>query len=308
VRSSPLKRRSADSPTAELQLGRSSSGIIVRLDEETRALDNNRALAEILEWTTADENVRAVVVTGSTARGPEQVDRLSDLDVELYVREPQQLLDSTSWYEQFGTVLVVEALSNPGWHPTRLIYYRGGKIDFAIAPTAALAEATYARPFRVLLDKDGLTAGLAIIASPSHPPDANAYLQCVQWFYAAALMCAKCVVRDEPWMAKFRDWDLKREMLRMIEWDHKARYGWSYETWFNGKCLDRWVDGDVRARLDACWANFSVAESAAALRASVDLFDHLSTRTAHRVGLAPFNASPVRAEVISTLELRTSEM
>lgn len=271
-------------------------------------MDNDRALAEILEWATADQNVRAVVVTGSTARGSEQTDRLSDLDVELYVDEPQRLLDSTSWYEQFGTVLVVEALPNPDWHPTRLIYYRGGKVDFAIAPTAALAEATFVRPFRVLLDKDGLTAGLAIIASPSQPPDADDFLQCVHWFYAAALMGVKCVVRNEPWMAKFRDWDLKRELLRMIEWDHKARYGWSYETWFNGKYLDRWVDGDVRARLDACWANFTVTESAAALRESVDLFDHLSTRTADLLGLEPFDASPVRAEVIATLELRASGM
>jgi aminoglycoside 6-adenylyltransferase len=114
-------------------------------------------------------------------------------------------------------------------------------------------------------------------------------------------MCAKCVARDEPWQAKFRDWDLKRELMRMIEWDHKARYGWSYDTWSRGKRLKQWVDEDVLAALDACWAGFGGSDTARALLASLELFERLSTRTAHLLGVAAFDVRRVRAEVMVSL-------
>src|SRR5918911_765530 len=243
-------------------------------------MDHDEVIDRVLVWARAEDNVRAVVLTGSAAVGHEQMDEFSDLDIELYTIDPSRLLDDNSWYVPFGEVLVVEALSNPGWHPTRLVYYVGGKIDFMVGPVAALPTTRYGRPFRVLLDKDEVTGALTMAQQLGNaPPESATVLRCIHWFYAAALMCAKCVVRDEPWMAKVRDWDLKRELLHMIEWDHKTRHGWSYDTWYNGKHLNRWVNEDIRAALDACWAGFAVSDTARALVAAVDLFDTLSTRT-----------------------------
>jgi aminoglycoside 6-adenylyltransferase len=270
-------------------------------------VDTEHLLADIVEWTTFEPNVRVAVLTGSTTGQQQNRDRLSDLDIELYVRNPAPLLENTTWWERFGEVLAVESLSNPGWHPTRLVYYVGGKVDFAIAPTRALATAIHTRPFEVLVDKDRLASGLSPVASADNGrPSVAAFMECVNWFYAAALMCAKCVVRDEPWMAKFRDWDLKCQLLRMIEWDHKARYGWSYDTWFNGKHLNRWLDLDVREALEACWSGFAVSETPASLLASFELFDRLTTRTAGAVGVTPPDAAAVRSEVISILRLAIS--
>jgi aminoglycoside 6-adenylyltransferase len=222
------------------------------------------------------------------------------------VREPFTLLDDASWYERFGEVLAVEALPNPGWHPTRLVYYAGAKADFLVAPVDALGDRSYVRPFEVLIDKDGLASRLAVVAPQDHePPDAATFSECLNWFYAAALMCAKCIVRHEPWMAKCRDWDLKCQLLRMIEWDHKARYGWTYETWFNGKHLTEWADPDVRSTLEECWSGFAVPDLAGTLLASFDLFDQLATRTAPAVGLAPSETSRVRNEMLSILQSRS---
>jgi len=182
------------------------------------------------------------------------------------------------------------------------VYYIDGKIDFMVGPVAALATTRYPRPFRVLLDKDHATDTLPP-AQPlaTVPPDVASFLECIHWFYAAALMCAKCVVRDEPWQAKFRDWDLKRELIRMIEWDHKARYGWSYDTWSRGKRLKQWVDADVLVALDACWAGFGGSDTARALLASVDLFERMSTRTTNLLGMAAFDARLVRREITGIL-------
>ena len=208
------------------------------------------------------------------------------------------------WYRQFGEVLVVEALPNPGWHPTRLVYYVDGKIDFMIAPVQVLKTTRYQRPFQVLVDKDGIATQLR---SPQPtlalPPTRDDFLECINWFYAAAFMCAKCIVRDEPWQSKYRDWDLKQQLLRMLEWDHKARYGWAYDTWSKGKRLKEWMDPDLMVDVEACWADFGQADNARALLHSIDLFDRLTRRTAEVIGYAPFDANRARDEVVRILAI-----
>jgi aminoglycoside 6-adenylyltransferase len=270
-------------------------------------MDQHRIVRHILQWATLSENIRVVVLTGSMARGPEHVHPLSDIDIELYVRNPAELLDDHTWYEQFGEVLVVEALPNPGWHPTRLVYYVDGKIDFMIAPVCALETTRYERPFEVLLDKDGIATHLPS-AQPTLalPPTENEFLECINWFYAAAIMCAKCIVRGEPWQSKYRDWDLKEQLLRMLEWDHKARYGWAYDTWSKGKRLKQWIDPELLADLDACWSGFGEVDNARALLHSIALFDRLTRRTADAIRYAPFETGRVRDEVEGILAMATT--
>jgi aminoglycoside 6-adenylyltransferase len=229
-------------------------------------VDHQEALGQVVEWATRNENIRVVVLTGSGARGVAEMDDLSDLDIELYVDRPSELLDNDSWYEGFGDLLVVEKLPNPEWFPTRLAYYVNGKIDFLIAPSSATSEAKYVRPFRVLVDKDGTTKDLRITSSSRHESPGEAeFLECANGFYAAALMCAKCVVRGELWMAKVREFELMSHLLQMIEWDRRARYGKEFDTWYRGMHWRDWMDADVRDDLASRWGHFDAVDSSEAL-------------------------------------------
>lgn len=262
-------------------------------------MDHQTVLEHVVAWAWSDHNIRASVLTGSLARDPATADEEADLDVELYVTDPALLLEQDTWYQHFGEVLVVEALDNPGWHPTRLIYYASGKIDFTIAPAAVLRDGVeYDRPFRILLDKDG-AAGACQPATRSRAqrPTTAEFLQCVHWFYAAAIMWAKYLARDDLWAAKQREWDSKRLLLTMLEWDHKARKGWDYDTWYLGTHLREWVDADLLSPIAACWSGFAPQEALRALRASLSLFDELSTRTAAALGIVPFDATRVRQRI-----------
>jgi aminoglycoside 6-adenylyltransferase len=274
-------------------------------------MDHQRVLDDVRRWTSTNENIRLVVLTGSVAREDGAADELSDLDIELYVLDAAPLLDRRDWYHEFGQVLVVEELDNPDWHPTRLIYYLDGKIDFMVAQVEAAKRGIgYTRPYRVLVDKDGLSDHLHLTSDPkARPPTAAEFATCINWFYAAVLMCAKCIVRNEPWMAKLRDWDLKTELLRMIVWDHTSRYGWDFDTWDNGAHMRKWMDTKIVAALGACWAGFSAQEMAPALSSSVALFDTLSRRTAIALGIEPFDSGSVVKEIDRVLGLagRTSE-
>jgi aminoglycoside 6-adenylyltransferase len=261
-------------------------------------VDHTAVLHKVVLWATGDENVRAVVLEGSLARDDGTVDELSDLDIRLYVTEPEMLLHSRDWFEQFGDVLVVEALANPGWYPTRLVYYVDGKVDFVIARASSLADKQrFGRQVRVLVDKDRLTASITQgnSASPSLP-DEDRYLTCVNEFYAAALMYARTLVRDEPIKAKYRDWDMKTRLFAMIEWDHVARYGPDRNVRPLGAHFHVWADADVVDQLDRCWSA-GLAPSLDALSSTVSLFRTTSDRVAREVGLPEFDASAVIGEI-----------
>jgi aminoglycoside 6-adenylyltransferase len=238
-------------------------------------------------------------LTGSVARGDGAFDQLSDLDVELYVNEPAVLLGQSTWYEQFGDVLVVEALDNPGWHPTRLVYYADGKIDFMIAPAQVLAVGVaYDRQFRVLLDKDHIPNAFRQRAPREDDrPTPNQFLDCVHRFYAAALMWAKYLVRNDPWATRVRDWDSKNQLLQMAEWNEKARKGWDLDTWTQGQRPREWADPALVSQLDACWSGVSRDDSARALLNSISIFGRLSSQVAIALGIPPFDNNAVRTEI-----------
>jgi aminoglycoside 6-adenylyltransferase len=264
-------------------------------------VDHEQVMSEVVAWATAAENVRLVVLLGSVGRGDVDVDELSDLDVQLYVTDPDRLLTDPTWHRRFGEVVAVENLPNPGWYPTRLAYYVDGKIDFVVTPASDIGVDTYDEPFRVLLDKDRV-AGRLPLDPADHPlPGEAEFSECVNWFYAAAIMCARCIGRNEPWLAKVRDWDAKQELLKMIEWDHRARYGRDFHTWFLGKHLDQWVDTDVQQALDQCWGAFSVEDAHAALLATIELYDRLACRTAEALGFPSPPIGPPRTEVARIL-------
>jgi aminoglycoside 6-adenylyltransferase len=264
-------------------------------------VDHEHVISEVVAWAEAEDNVRLVVLLGSVGRGDAGVDSLSDLDVQLYVTEPGQLLADPTWHRRFGEVLVVENLPDPGWYPTRLCYYVDAKIDFIVTPVTDIGVDTYDEPFRVLLDKDHASERLSLVPPGRRLPSDAEFSECVNWFYAAAIMGARCVVRHEPWLAKNRDSDAKQELLKMIEWDHRARYGPDYDTWFLGKHLDQWMDADVRDALDRCWAAFPVADARAALITTIELYDRLAVRTAEVLGLPRPPIDGPRAEVARIL-------
>ncbi|WP_063054042.1 aminoglycoside 6-adenylyltransferase [Nocardia arthritidis] len=262
-------------------------------------MDYGDVLSALVSWAEACSGVRALVLTGSAAEGTDHP--LSDRDIQVFATDVPALLEDESWWERLGEVLVVERLEDSDGNPTRLVYFGGGKLDFTLLPAEDLGGRVYERPFMVLLDKDG-TAGTAsyrpLVASA---PGAGEFWESVNWAWAAALMEAKAIVRDEPWSAKLRDHDLKAELLRMIEWDHRARYGGDFDTRYLGTRLRSWMDSDVQAELEHCWSGFGVREAARALLATVGLYCRLAERTARHLDFAVFDHERVAAELQTIL-------
>ena len=73
---------------------------------------------------------------------------------------------------------------------------------------------------------------------------------------------------------------MKRLMLRMIEYHARAKHGWDYDTWFDGRFFDTWADQQVKEGIRTTFAHYDETDIARALMASMELFRTTARETA----------------------------
>ncbi|MBA3275428.1 MAG: aminoglycoside 6-adenylyltransferase [Chloroflexia bacterium] len=267
--------------------------------------DRHAELIErLMAWARADENIRALVQTGSAARQDGSADRFSDRDIEVIARDREPLLASDAWFHAIGPVMVALRLENGDFFDTRLVFYEGGrKIDFTVADRSRLdamiganrLDDLYARGYRVLLDKDGLAARLPA-STGSAPrralPAQDEFAATVTEFWFEVAHMPTYLVRDEGWVVKFRDWTMKEMLLRMLEWHALATGGPETDTWHIGTKLRRWVDVETWDEVHEVFSRFDRADTWRGLVATIGLFTRLTRETAAALGFA----YPIQAE------------
>jgi aminoglycoside 6-adenylyltransferase len=251
--------------------------------------------APIIEWAQTRGDIRAMLVVGSRARSEPPADPYSDLDLIVYSTDWSDYVQNTDWLARFGPVWVTVRDDNADGRPEFLALYDGGyKLDFAFDRANRLDEIARAdtlpegleRGYRVLLDKDGITARFPARCDrvpPSIPPTPDEFAEMVNTFWYDAVYVAKQIKRGNLWTVKVRDWTMKQQLLTMLEWHARALHGWDYDTWYEGKLITRWVDPDTLNELDRCFGHFDAADSGRALRATMDLFRRIATTTARQL-------------------------
>jgi aminoglycoside 6-adenylyltransferase len=261
----------------------------------------------VIAWADAQEAVRAVLLTSTRARPDARVDRFSDYDVILVVRAVTPWLTDHAWVTAFGEVLVAY------WDPVpadpdaddapyigSVIQYADGlKIDFTLWTVARLHQIRAAPEpwpeldagYRVLRDKDGITAGLPAPTYRAYipvPPSAAAFQQWVEEFFSDAPYVAKCLWRAELLPAKWAlDFDMKHVYLRpVLEWWVACAQGWTVPVGVLGRGLPGRLPPDLRAALAATYVGAGLADNWAALFATLALFGRVARAVAACLGYA----------------------
>lgn len=260
------------------------------MDEESAS----ELLPTICAWAQAQSDIRALIVTGSHARG--QADDLSDLDLEIFTRTPEQYVQSDRWMTEIDAVWTYLPLHNDRGLPTRLIVFTDGlKVDFTICPVTALAEMVatrrvpplYDRGYRVLVDKDQVAEKLppASRRPPmTSPPTEAEFISVMREFWFEVCQVAKYLKRNDLWAAKYRDRKVKELLLTVIEWYEKSLHGWDHPTERLGTRMKEWVEPEVWAGLMGAFAHFDAEDSWKALDATMSIFRSLTQETAGRLG------------------------
>ena len=243
-------------------------------------------LSQFLAWAEANEQVRAAVLTSSRVHPDARIDFLSDYDIELYVSQIEPFSKDDTWLEPFGSILVrwpvkPRSTGDEDWITRLVLFQDAVRIDFQITAKREIDPNAYRNGYRVLLDKDGLTAGLN---PPTHDeyiirePSRDVFETRTREFWWDATYVPKYLYRDELPFAKYMlDHVLRHHFLHpMVEWTIGFRSGWTANTGVCGRSFKRHLDPDT-------WNDFASTYSGAGLQANLDAFGRM-VRLYRRLG------------------------
>lgn len=259
-------------------------------------------LDQLIEWGRDQPLVRAMILTSTRAVPNAALDRFSDYDVILALSDVQPFFAERDWLAAFGQVLVMyrDPLERKyGYLKSgNVVQFESGlKIDFTLWPVEILAQlvAEPALPpefdagYRVLLDKDNLTAGLqppSYRAYIPQPPTAEQYREAIEVCLLEAIYVAKLLWRDDLMAAKeILDHMMKQEhLLPLLEWHGEIAHGWSVKPGPYGRRLKQWLRPDLWAMLESTYAGASLEENWTALFNSIALLRKVAVEVGAALG------------------------
>lgn len=254
-------------------------------------MSEDPVLQQLIAWGHEQVAVRALLLTSTRARPDAVLDALSDYDVIAAVPNVQPFFEDRRWLAHFGEVLALyrdPIRTLVGFERFAYItqYAHGHlKIDFTIMQAGLLRQAADApglrdeldAGFRVLLDKDGLTAGLPQPTRRAYlltPPSHAEYRELVELFLHESTYVARNLWRDELLPARYSfDHVMKGELMRrMLEWRAGTVQGWMHRPGVLGKGLERRTPPDLWAALEYTYVGADEDENWAALFNLMALF------------------------------------
>ncbi|MCY3798292.1 MAG: aminoglycoside 6-adenylyltransferase [Chloroflexi bacterium] len=243
-------------------------------------------LDAILDWARQEDAIRALVVTGSLARMDDTTDQYSDLDVQVIATDIKRYIEDDRWLNHLGDVWIRYPIHQDA--PYRLVWFSGGiKVDFQFLESDTIQgdqlTDEYTRGYQVLLDKDDLFRDLPPSPRlfPQAPPPSAAEVQAtINEFWFEAIHVAQFIRRRDFWVVKHRDWTMKANVLRMLEWQTRHVRRESINTWLIGRRIAHWADEGAYAAIERIWAGWDALALWEALLNQLELFSRLSREVA----------------------------
>ena len=285
--------------------------MMYELPSETEVLDR------LATWVNGRDSIRAMIMSSSRTRPGGPVDLLSDYDIILAVTDPERYAKNHDWVYDYGAPMVRWGDQHELYGLTAtflgVVYADGIKIDYTIWPDALL-ERVAAQPalpdeldvgYRVLVDKDGRTAGWKPPTYCAHipsPPTEAEYRALVEEYWWDATYVAKSLWRDELLFAKFcLDYDMKLvAMLRMLEWRMEVDQGWSVKPGVWGRGLKRLLPAGIWPELASAYVGPGSEDNWEALFRQGALFRRVAKEVGDALGYT--YPQPVDDQVVAYLE------
>lgn len=248
----------------------------------------------IANWARQTDDIRALVVTGSLARRDNTTDQFSDLDLQVITQDLRTYTANDNWLNSLGDVWIRLPLNRDV--PYKLVWFRDGiKVDFqfldigdfhTVVSKSQLPD-EYLRGYHVILDKDALFRDLSpsprVFPQPP-PPTAAALEEAINEFWFEAIHVAQFIRRREFWVVKHRDWIMKGNLLRVLEWHAQFTKKEPANTWLHGRRIHSWANDDTIRALKSIWGGWDAPSHWQALLIQLALFRRLTLELAQALG------------------------
>ena len=221
---------------------------------------------KLLEYAKTDDDIRGIIVIGSSTRKDYEADEFSDLDLFIITKNPEK------WFSgEYPALLGNSSISfvEPtlgGAKERRTIYDADRDVDMVIMTPQqfdscireGVAGWVMNRGYTVLYDKDGFQEQTRknVKLQIEKPSMGEAeFINMVNDFYFHNIWAYKKILRGEIWSAKMCvDAYLKHLLLRMIEIYSSLEY--HVDVWHDGRFLDRWAEKSILEELKNCFAHY----------------------------------------------------
>lgn len=283
---------------------------------------DDKMIDQLVQWAEGQEGVRALILTSTRAIPGGHVDAYSDYDVVVVTDDVRDMATDLSWQEHFGEVLIsywdpIEEDPDAGAVSAGNItnYVNGLKIDFglwtpqhfSVMTSGPEPDEEFDAGYRVLVDKDGLTAGLpapTFSAFVPRRPDEQEFRRLITDFLIGVPYVAKSLLRDELLPMKWvLDFDMRYTYLvPMLQWRVECDHDWSLKGGNLGKGLKAHLSPDVWTALERTFTGSDAEANWWALFEMIDLFGRVAREVADLLDY------PYPEELVSSVAAHAQQM
>lgn len=251
----------------------------------------------IMNFTTKDENIRAVLLNGSRANPNAIRDIFQDFDIACLVNDVSPYVRNEKVPGFFGEILILQEPDNmqdpppeKNGHYAYLMQFKdGNRIDLSFHPLDQLKTILNDSLTIVLLDKDGIAGNLPPSSDigylPAKPTDKQ-FQDCCNEFWWCTPYVAKGLWRGELTYARHMMDVVVREeqLMKMLVWYFGVKTGFKEAPGKFGKYLKKRVEPEIWAELERTYSDANCENIWESLFTMGHLFRHLANVVASEFG------------------------
>jgi len=257
-----------------------------RLEVMTESSSTSWVL-RLQRWAESEPDVRLALLVGSQARTKMPADPLSDIDLVLFARDPERLLQDEGWITRLGRYWTshIERNALETGPERRVLFEDGQDVDFAVFPAEfipaltadARAIAILQRGFRPLVNKDAVELDVPEAEPAAVAPSPSEFSNLVNDYWFHLVWTAKKLRRGELLTAlEATNGYLRALLVRTVRWHAIARGPRGRDVWHGARFFEAWADPRVIREFPETVAQYDARSVARALRANRTLFGWLT--------------------------------
>ena len=254
-------------------------------------------------WGEKSEKLYGAVIIGSQSRIDNMADEYSDIDIIMFVDDSDYFINSDQWLENVGKYyisFIEHSIDNQ--KARRILFDFVLDVDFIIVSKNHVdfingyASILFKHGYNILIDKINLQNELSKINNIEKENTIlteQDFLNTINDFWFHSVWTVKKIKRGELFIAKgCLDNYMKQKLLRIIEYHSKSTYGENYNTWYDGRFIEKWAESWIIERLTQCYSHYNKEDMKKALLSTMDLFRVISIKTAEKINICyPYNVN-----------------
>lgn len=249
-------------------------------------------LALILNIAKEDDNIRAVLLSGSRANPDCPKDAYQDFDIVYFVKDVAPYWDNMAWIEEkFGKPALVQrpesmqliAPDNDGNYVYLMVFPDGNRIDLTI--TASVYEDD-GEPAILLLDKDGTFPEIKVKPDFWYVkmPNQKCFSDCCNEFHWCLNNVAKGIARDELSYVMEMNHIVRDMLILMLEWYVGTQYNFAVSVGKSGKYLKKYLPTELYEKFAKTYSDADYEHIWAAAFEMLYLFGDVAREVAEKLG------------------------